>query len=136
MWMFSSDQVNLAVSPAAGRSRRASVSAFGTSTVIRVPSASFKTIWVAVPRYKELSTCPSTLGPSSDEPVGVRDSFSGRTTACARSPARAPADWGARTVGPASRRISAPAPFADTTSPGIRLDTPMKPATNVVAGRS
>ena len=41
-----------------------------------------------------------------------------------------------RTVGPASSSSSVPAPLAETTSPGIRFDTPMKPATKVVAGRS
>src|SRR5215208_8157451 len=138
MWMFSSDQLNLASSPAAGRSRRASASAFGTNTVMRVPSPSSTTICVAVPRYSELSTRPSTLGrlPSSATPDCRSSSFSGRTTACARSPVCTPPESSAFTVGPASRRICVPAPLLETTSPGIRLETPMKPATNVVPGRS
>src|SRR5215207_267012 len=138
MWMFSSDQLKLAASPAAGRSRRASASEFGTNTVMRVPSPSFTTICVAVPKYNELSTCPSTLGrlPSARAPASRSSSFSGRTTAWARSPVCTPPVSSAFTVGPASRRICVPAPLLETTSPGIRFETPMKPATKVVPGRS
>src|SRR5204863_310258 len=59
----------------------------------------------------------------------------GRTTAWARSPTSAPVD-SQRTVRPASSFSSVPLPLADTTCPGIRFETPMKPATKVVAGRS
>ena len=57
-------------------------------------------------------------------------SFSGRTTAWQRSPGRNPFS-AAGTVGP----LSSCTPSAFTVA-GIRLETPMKPATNVVSGRS
>ena len=61
-------------------------------------------------------------------------SFSGRTTAWQRSPGPKPVDVGARSVGPLSSSHLARRRLRR--SPGIRLETPMKPATKVVAGRS
>ena len=51
----------------------------------------------------------------------------------ARSPALRAAARGVRTVGPASRRSSRRRRRSRPTSPGIRFDTPMKPATKVGA---
>ena len=65
-----------------------------------------------------------------DEFAGLPDEFGVAEVDGLASPALA------RTVGPASRRSSAVPLPAETTSPGIRFDTPMKPATNVVLGRS
>ena len=107
-------------------------------------------IWVAVPRKTELSTMPLTDGRpsgagSSPPSPGVGDewldscrwmcSFSGRTTAWQRSPAANPST-SASTSTPLSRRTVPRPAAAAATVPGIRFDTPMKPATKVVAGRS
>ena len=80
----------------------------------------------------ELSTRPSTLGsPPSPESIA---SFSGRTTAWQRSPGLKPST-SVLTWTPLSSSTSPCAPVLRTV-PGIRLETPMKPATNVVVGRS
>ena len=60
-------------------------------------------------------------------------SFSGRTTAWQRSPVASPFA-SLSTVTPASSSTSARSPCSARTVPGIRFETPMKPATKVVSG--
>ena len=118
--------------PPPGRRWRSASSAFGTSTVIAVPSARRTTNWVAVPRYRELSTVPSTQRRGLRWlPSAATSSFSGRTIAWHRSPASNPSAL-VLTVTPASS-FSSP---AETIVAGIRFETPMKPATNSVVGCS
>src|SRR6185437_11687060 len=81
--MWSGAQLSRTRAPAPGSCWRSASLAFGTSTVMVTSSCSLTTIWVAVPRYSELSIMPSTLGRSDGAGSSTRLtwSFSGRTTA-------------------------------------------------------
>ena len=137
MWMCSCAQASRTASPAAGSRWRAASSAFGHqhghARVVR--QAARPSAWRCRGRASSRPGPPRSAGRRAPAPSTARSSsFSGRTTAwralaAVRAAAPRRAHRQARRRGAARRR----SPLADTTSPGIRFDTPMKPATKVGA---
>ena len=91
-----------------------------------MPAVVRTTTCVATPMYAVSETVPASELAPPPEPIVI---FSGRTPAATR-PLRP--FTRARTSVPSSSRMPSPPSIV----PGSRLETPRKPATNAVAGRS